>query len=171
MSFAETRAFWADLGAEKGGAGPEATFEHPYLVARSEFFRRHLPSEVVASLLATFSESWTPGQSRELDFMPWGGAYNRVRPDATAFVHRSERFLLKHAAVVDPVTAAAEKQAATAWATRSWASVHPQGSGRVFPNFADPDLQDWNAAAYGANAGRLSRVKATYDPAGLFRFS
>ena len=35
----ETRAFWADLGAEEGDAGVEATFEHPYLVLKSEFFR------------------------------------------------------------------------------------------------------------------------------------
>jgi FAD/FMN-containing dehydrogenase len=170
MSFAETRAFWADLGAE-GDAGAEATLEHPYLVARSEFFRHPLPSEAIASLLGTFLERWTPGQSRELDFMPWGGAYNRVRPDATAFVHRSERFLLKHAAVVDPAATVDQKEAAIAWATRSWGRVHPWGSGQVFPNFADPDLEDWTAAAYGANAEQLSRVRATYDPAGLFRFS
>jgi FAD/FMN-containing dehydrogenase len=171
MSFPETRAFWADLGAVEGDAGAEATFEHPYLVAKSEFFRHPLPSEAIAALLATFSETRTPGQSRELDFMPWGGAYNRVRPDATAFVHRSERFLLKHAAVVDPAVAAGQKEAANAWVTGSWACVHPHGSGGVFPNFVDPDLENWTAAAYGANAGQLSRVKATYDPAGLFRFS
>jgi FAD/FMN-containing dehydrogenase len=170
MSFAETRVFWADLGAEEGGGGPGASLEHPYLVAKSEFFRRPFPSEVVAALLRTFSESRTPGQSRELDFMPWGGAYNRVRPDATAFVHRSERFLLKHAAVVDPAAAAGQKEAANAWVARSWACVHPYGSGGVFPNFVDPDLDGWTAAAYGANAGQLSRVKATYDPDGLFRF-
>ncbi len=149
----------------------ESSLEHPYLVAKSEFFRRHIPSEVIAALLATFSESWTPGQFRELDFMPWGGAYNRVRPDATAFVHRSERVLLKHAAVVDPAANADQKEAAMAWATRSWAGIHPWGSGLAFPNFADPDMEDWTAAAYGTNADRLSRVKATYDPAGLFRFS
>jgi hypothetical protein len=158
------------LGAEERDAVAEGTFEHPYLVAKSEFFRHPLPSEAIASLLGTFSESWTPGQFRELDFMPWGGAYNRTRPDATAFVHRSERVLLKHAAVVDPAANADQKEAAMAWATRSWAGIHPWGSGQVFPNFADPDVEDWIAAAYGTNADRLSRIKATYDPAGLFRF-
>ena len=171
MSFPETREFWADLGGEEGDGGAEATFEHPYLVAKSEFFRHSLPSEAIGVLLGTLSAQRTPGQSRELDFMPWGGAYNRVRPDATAFVHRSERFLLKHAAVVDPAVTAAQKEAANAWVTRSWACVHPHGSGGVFPNFVDPELESWTAAAYGANAGQLSRVKATYDPAGLFRFS
>lgn len=53
----------------------------------------------------------------------------------------------------------------------TWARIRPWGSGQVFPNFAAPDLEDWTAAAYGTNADRLSRVKATNDPAGLFRFS
>ena len=157
MSFPETRAFWADLGAEEGDAGVEATFEHPYLVAKSEFFRHSLPSEAIAALLATFSESWTPGQFRELDFTPWGGAYNRTHPDATAFVHRSERFLLKHAAAVNPAEAAGQKEAANAWVTRSWACVHPHGSGGVFPNFVDPDLENWTAAA-------LRRQRRTAEP-------
>jgi FAD/FMN-containing dehydrogenase len=40
----------------------------------------------------------------------------------------------------------------------------------VFQNFADPDLEHWAAAYYGRNYQRLTRVKATYDPANLFRF-
>jgi FAD/FMN-containing dehydrogenase len=170
MTFAETRAFWADLGGKKSDGGAESTLEHPYFVAKSEYFRRPLPTEAIAALLATFSGTRTPGQSRELDFTPWGGAYNRVHPGATAFVHRTERFLLKHAVVVDPAATGAQKEAANAWVTRSWASVHPWGSGRVFPNFADPDMENWTAAAYGGNAERLMRVKAAYDPEYLFRF-
>lgn len=52
------------------------------------------------------------GESRELDFMPWGGAYNRVPPDATAFVHRDALFQLKHAVMVDPQASTGSKQAA-----------------------------------------------------------
>src|SRR5262249_29997328 len=43
MSFAETRRWWANLGAsEQGGAPPPEEQEHPWLVARSEFFRRSM---------------------------------------------------------------------------------------------------------------------------------
>jgi hypothetical protein len=59
-----------------------------HLFAKSEFFRHPLPGAAIAALVATFSEDRASGHSRALDFMPWGGAYNRVRPDATAFVHR-----------------------------------------------------------------------------------
>jgi FAD/FMN-containing dehydrogenase len=40
----------------------------------------------------------------------------------------------------------------------------------VYPNFPDPELDDWARAYHGANLGRLRRVKATYDPENVFRF-
>jgi hypothetical protein len=93
-----------------------------------------------------------------------------VPSTATAFVHRDARFQLKHAAVVDPQASTAATHAAHRWVTRSWALVHPWGSGRVFPNFPDPDLEDWAHAYYGSNYDRLVRIKARYDQAGLFHF-
>jgi FAD/FMN-containing dehydrogenase len=173
MSFPETRRFWAQLGvAEPDGIGdaqPEPT-QPQYLLAKSEFFRRPLPRDAIEALVATFSSARASGVSRELDFMPWGGAYNRKPPDATAFVHRAELFQLKHAATVDPPPTSSGEAAARAWVTGSWASVHPRGSGRVFQNFADPELEDWAEAYYGTNYHRLVSVKARYDPGNVFRF-
>jgi FAD/FMN-containing dehydrogenase len=173
MSFSQTRQFWADLGATEDGDGPGLHYppaQLPYLVAKSEFFSRPLPSEACVALMENFLQDRAPGESRELDFMPWGGAYNRMRPDATAFVHRSELFQLKHSVVIDAAAATREQEAAHRWVARSWALVHPFASGRVFPNFADPDLEDWASAYYGPNYQRLVRIKARYDPAGFFRF-
>jgi FAD/FMN-containing dehydrogenase len=173
MSFAATRRFWAQLGAAEEGGGelPQAQVTPPHhLYARSEFFRRPLPADAIAALLAALSEGRVAGEARELDFMPWGGAYNRRPPQATAFVHRDQLFQLKHAVVVAPDAPPADQAAAHRAATRSWASVHPWGSGRVFQNFADPDLEDWAEAYYGPNYPRLVRVKARYDPSNLFRF-
>jgi hypothetical protein len=105
-----------------------------------------------------------------LDFTPWGCAYNRVRHDATAFVHRSERFSLKHVAIVDTGASATARRTAQHWLRHSWASVQPWGSGRVYPNFPDPDLTDWAHAYHGTNYDRLVRIKGRYDPDGVFRF-
>jgi FAD/FMN-containing dehydrogenase len=173
MSFPRARRFWAQLGVAEDEAAdaPSPDVTQPrHLFARSEFFPRPMPTEAIVALLENLVADRTPGESRELDFMPWGGAYNRVGPDATAFVHRSELFQLKHAAVVDPPVSPDADSAAHQWVTRSWTSVHPWGSGRVFQNFADPDLQDWARAYYGTNLGRLVEVKARYDPANVFRF-
>jgi FAD/FMN-containing dehydrogenase len=173
LHFAETRQLWAML-PPRGSTYREldaTTNEahHPWLVAKSEFFRQPLPHDAVAGLLAVFADGRLSGEERELDFMPWGGAYNRVGAGATAFVHRGEMFQLKHAATVDPGAPAAAKDAAQAFVRWSWATVHPWGSGGVFPAFPDPDLTDAAEAYYGANLPRLRQLKARYDPTGLFR--
>ena len=173
MTWPQTRTFWAELGdaaEDSGGPAAPRPAEEQCLYARSEFFARPLPPEAVGVLLEAFDEGRTTGESRELDFMPWGGAYNRVPADATAFVHRDQLFQLKHAAVVRAEAPPASQAAAHRAATRSWASVHPWGSGRVFQNFADPDLEHSADAYYGPNYPRLVRVKARYDPSGRFRF-
>jgi FAD/FMN-containing dehydrogenase len=173
MSFSQTRQFWAELpvGEDGAGHGPHArSAQPPHLFAKSEYFKRPLPAEPRAALVERFLQGRASGEARELDFMPWGGAYNRMRPDATAFVHRDELFQLKHAVVIDPEGSTGLKEAAHRWVTRSWASVHPWASGRVFQNFADPELEGWAGAYYGPNYQRLVRVKARYDPASLFHF-
>jgi FAD/FMN-containing dehydrogenase len=141
-----------------------------HLCTKSEFFRRPLPDETVAALVEHLTQGLAPGQSREVDFLPWGGAYNRVPADATAFVHRGESFLVQHLVQVGANAAPAERAAGRDWLARSWALVHPWGSGGVYPNFPDPDLQDWTHAYHGTNYDRLRRVKAAYDPGGFFRF-
>jgi FAD/FMN-containing dehydrogenase len=172
MSFPETRRFWAHLGAAEDEllTSSDPSPQRPYLFAKSEFFSRPLTTDAIEALIRNFARARASGESRELDFMPWGGAYTRVRPEATAFVHRDELFLLKHAAVIDPQPSTNEKEAAHRWVTSSWMSVHPWGSGRVFQNFADPELEDWGAAYYGSNFERLVQIKARYDPANVFHF-
>jgi hypothetical protein len=172
MSYRETKRYLAEHGPgddrlEEASQGLPSQQGHDF--SKSEFFGRPLPTEAVAALVENLQEGRAPGQSRELDFTPWGGAYNRVRADATAFVHRDELFLLKHAVTVDPDVPAAEREAARRWLARSWGSVHPWGSGRVYPNFPDPDLEDWAHAYYGTNYDRLVGVKARYDPGNFFR--
>jgi FAD/FMN-containing dehydrogenase len=168
MSYLETRRFWSELGTANGG--PEASPpQHSCLFSKSEFFRRPVPTDAIAALVEIFTGDRAAGQSRELDFMPWGGAYNRVPADATAFVHRDELFQVKHAAAVDLDTPLGEKEAAHRWVNASWTAVHPWGSGRVFQNFPDPDLDGWANAYYGSNLDRLLRIKARYDPERFFR--
>jgi FAD/FMN-containing dehydrogenase len=142
--------------------------EPGHLYSKSEFFRRELTADAIDALLTHFTET---AQPRVLDFTPWGGAYNRVPVDATAFAHRAERFLLKQEIVVEASADDAAREAALGWLARSWELVHPYGSGGVYPNFPDPDLDDWAGAYHGPNLERLMHVKAEYDPGNVFRFA
>jgi FAD/FMN-containing dehydrogenase len=123
---------------------------------RSELFRKALSDQALTALLAQLSEPRQTGR-RQLTFTAMGGAYNRVPEDATAFAHRSERFLLEH--IADP---------ADPWVDDSWTTAHADASGRVYPNFPDPALEDWRTAYHAGNYPRLVAVKRAYDPDRLF---
>ena len=134
---------------------------------KSEFFRAPLPAGAIEALVERFVRGRRPGEARKLDFMPWGGAYNRVAADATAFPHRQELFLLEHSVVVPAGFDAATTEAARAWLSDSWELVHPSGSGGVYANFPDRDLPDEHRAYWGDNLERVRRVKEKYDPEGV----
>jgi FAD binding domain/Berberine and berberine like len=168
-SHGETKRYLAGLGdqfeqIERDRAQPVPAF------SKSEFFQRPLPAETIAVLMAHFADARVAGESRELDWMPWGGAYSRVRADATAFPHRDARFLLKHAVAFDRDPPATRREIARQWLARSWESVHPWGSGGVYVNFPEPDLVGSEHAYYGANYERLLAVHRRYDPDNFFRF-
>jgi FAD/FMN-containing dehydrogenase len=173
LPYREAHRYLNELGTGDGQseqAAPDLPASEGYLFTKSEFFRRPIPSKTIAALVENLARRPAPGRSHEVTFTPWSGAYNRVREDATAFAHRDELFLVQHLLVTDPDASATDNEAARGWLTRSWALVHPWGSGGVYPNFPDPDLQDWARAYYGKNYQRLLRIKAKYDPSDFFRF-
>jgi hypothetical protein len=124
----------------------------------SEFFRDRVPAEL---LIARLLADRRPGEERELDFSPWGGAYNRVGADATAFPHRDARFLLKQTATVAPGGRPGP------WLDDSYALAHPYGTGGAYPNFPDPTLPG-DEAYYLGNTARRAQVRALYDPGAIF---
>jgi FAD/FMN-containing dehydrogenase len=138
-----------------------------YLFTKSEYFRSSIPAEPASALIADLLDGVRPGETREVTFSPWGGAYNRVPADATAFAHREERYIVQHLSSVDPDLDESGRTLARGWVRRSWELLHPWGSGRVYPNFPDPDLDD-PRVYLGENLDRFLRVKARYDPEGVF---
>ena len=141
-----------------------------HLYAKSEFFRQPLDRPTLEALAHGLTQPSAGARAREVTFMPWGGAYNRVAPDATAFPHRHELFLIQHLLEADPGTAAAQSGPGRSWLSQSWSLAHRFGSSGVYPNFPDPELPDWGQAYYGENYRRLRHVKAAYDPGNLFRY-
>ena len=136
---------WPELKASLSEGGPDNRIIH----SKSEFFRDPLPPDAITQLL---------NAGCELNFTPMGGVYNRVPVDATAFAHRTERFLLEHAGP--------DRNAVR----RSWSIAHAYASGAVYPNFPDPELTDAHTSYHGPNFPRLRDIKAKYDPSNVFHF-
>ncbi|MET8002256.1 FAD-binding oxidoreductase [Nonomuraea glycinis] len=158
-----------------GGQGPVTELpygERPGLrLNKSGFFDGLLPRTVIEDLLDRLVADRVRGEIRDLEFVPWAGAIGHPAPDATAFVHRAPRFLLKQAVQVGFRATDERRREAHAWLRASWERVWPWSSGGVYPNYPDADLEDWARAYYGGNLPRLRELKAAYDPTGLFDFA
>ena len=84
-------ASYRETKRELSNDGAEDPLEREHIAHRSQFFAAPIPPDAAAALLAHLEADRRPGEGRELDFGPLGGAYARVPADATAFVHRDAR--------------------------------------------------------------------------------
>ena len=143
-----------------GRTTPRTTFS-----AKSHYVRRRLPGRVRDALLSELARgSGVPGLGTgSLLFDAYGGALNRPRARATAFVHRDERYSIQYLAYHDDAGTASR-----AWLRRMHAIVAQHASG-AYQNYIDPGLRDWRRAYYGRNLARLQQVRAGYDPDRRFR--
>jgi FAD/FMN-containing dehydrogenase len=97
----------------------------------------------------------------------YGGAINRIRPDATAFVHRNALCSGQYLAYWRRPSDGAR---AVTWLRGFYAAMRPYVSGFAYQNYIDRDLKSWRHAYYATNYRRLQTVKTRVDPDWLFRF-
>jgi FAD/FMN-containing dehydrogenase len=96
-----------------------------------------------------------------------GGAIARVSPNESAYAHREADYNVS----VDGVwTHAADDGRVIDWVRSTWGALRVHATGGVYMNFAGfEDDDDVSPASWlGANAQRVERVRAAYDPDGLF---
>jgi FAD/FMN-containing dehydrogenase len=142
--------------------------------AKSDYFTTPLSSHAIGTLLSgveAFQRAGgAPGSSGGIAFDALGGAVNRVAPSATAFVHRDALFQAQYTTTWPARAAPAAVARQRAWQQSFWQSMRRYASGQAYQNYVDPALATWRQAYYGANFGRLARVKAAYDPDRIFAF-
>jgi hypothetical protein len=141
--------------------------------AKSDYFTSLLPQEGINNLINAITQrqaSSTLGQGG-IGIDSYGGAINRVAPNATAFAHRNALFSVQYNSDWNVGDSDAVVAANHSWLTNTWQSMRPYASGASYQNYVDPDLSNWQQAYYGANFARLQQVKATYDPHNLFHFA
>jgi FAD/FMN-containing dehydrogenase len=97
-----------------------------------------------------------------------GGAIARVKPEATAFLHREAAYSLVIMGFWDKPE---DAEPSTQWARSTWRTLEPMTSGFYVNEVAHDDPDRRIRTNYGANYDRLVALKNKYDPMNLFRLN
>ncbi|HWH12778.1 MAG TPA: FAD-binding oxidoreductase [Solirubrobacteraceae bacterium] len=155
----------ASCRTEPAGSLPRARF-----AAKSDYVARALPAAGRQLLISAVERASVDGSlsSAAILLDSYGGAINRIRPAATAFVHRDALFGIQY---LTYYPSAGQRSAAGAWLRGAWAPMRGYVSGEAYQNYIDPDLIGWERAYYATNYPRLQQTKAKYDPDRRFDFA
>jgi FAD/FMN-containing dehydrogenase len=142
--------------------------------AKSDFFNKPLDRAGINTMLGGIERlarvRGTSGGAGTIALDACGGAMNRVKPAATAFVHRKALYLAQYSTVWNWPGSKQGVANQLAWLLSYYRALHPFASGEAYQNYIDSSLKDWQQAYYGDNYFRLQEVKGVYDPHQLFRF-
>ena len=128
-------------------------------------FINGFPAQLVATLFDGFEAD--PGRGTTVFFQHSGGAIGRVAPDATAFPHRRSRLNMFSVVTWDIARDGAPH---VAYIKDYWSKLQPFTDSYYTVEVSnEPQRQvDEN---YQGNIGRLTALKARYDPGNLFRLN
>ncbi|MDB5550750.1 MAG: hypothetical protein JWL86_734, partial [Rhizobium sp.] len=111
-----------------------------------------------------------PSEMTFASIWKFGGQFQRVAPDATAFGDRSMPFMLSLDAIWSEAN---DDDANIAWARTVWGDMQPHSTGRMYLNF--PGLGEGDGfvrEAFGQTAfQQLQQVKRKFDPDNIFRMN
>jgi hypothetical protein len=109
--------------------------------------------------------SEVPTLQSTMHLYPINGAAHRPSPTDTPWSHRDAVWSgVMLGADADPNN----RELITQWARGYWDALHPFSKGGGYINFMMEEGADRIQATYGGNYGRLSAVKAKYDPDNFF---
>ena len=123
-----------------------------------------LPDDAITSLVARAQE--LPAGPSQLFIVAWGGAVRRFGAEHSPLTGRDAGFIV-HPLLLweDPADDAHCISLGRAFRQ----DMRAFSAGATYPNFLGDEGADRMRAAYGTSVERLTAVKATYDPDGIFR--
>jgi len=142
------------------GTRPGGTLGRESFAAKSDYVASPLPARARQALVQAAEYRASIAGHGSILFDCYGGAINRVAPDATAFVHRDVLFCIQYLSYPDR----------SAWLASVTREMVPYVTGGAYVNYTDPSLEDWQTAYYGGNYGRLADVRRVVDPHHYFNF-
>lgn len=162
--FVKQTAYWhgQDLISESGL--PE------FYQERSRFFDETISGDDVATIFAWLRRWPATVKSAAFKMFQTGGRVNAIPPGATAFVHRTSRWLGSVSVNWEDDTSAEDVAGNLDWQSGFYNAIVPLAKGGAYQNFIDPSLRDWKSAYYGSNLARLETIKSRVDPTHTFTF-
>ena len=142
------------------GTRPGGTLSRDNFQAKSAYAAKPLPAAACQTLVRAAEARLSASGHGAILFDCYGGAINRVKPAATAFVHRNVLFCIQYLSY----------DGDAAWLTSTAAQMRPYVTGGAYLNYTDPSLKNWQSAYYGSNYPRLLKVRREFDPHHYFNF-
>jgi hypothetical protein len=142
-------------GTRPGGTLARASFR-----AKSDYVAKPLPAAARQILVSQVAVRAHIAGSGAILFDSYGGAINRVKPAATAFVHRNVLCCIQYLSY----------NGGGSWLDSVHTKMQRYVTGGAYYNYTDPQLKHWQNAYYGSNYARLLKVRRKYDPHHYFNF-
>jgi hypothetical protein len=148
-----------------GGSLPRDAF-----VAGSDFFADPIPPGGITALVRAVEQRQSDPRlgAGGASFDVLGGAVDRVAGDHAAWSHRGALFNAQYTASWGKAPSnqpLARNQHSLATIRDS---VRKSARGDAYQNYADDSLRNPQQAYYGTSLARLTEVRRTYDPTGVF---
>ncbi len=129
-------------------------------------FVRTLTPQVIDAIVGHLETG--PMPTGIVNIVHQGGAISRVRPEATAFWHRSASHSVMMIGFWDDPAGA---ENGMHWVKSGWKRLEPLTNGFYVNEIAHDDSMSCVLATYGKNYPRLVALKKRYDPINLFRMN